>query len=145
MELKMNKREYQLRKYYDEIKEKENMNRDISFKFYKSLGLIDEEIKETKESYQTMVRREIYKIKKKINFKHEIKEEKKKHEQRLNTELLNLRNLIFGVMAIYVVVIIYILYIRYKRRILEKQLKEKYKEKMLERRMSSYIYFNNKD
>jgi hypothetical protein len=145
MELKMSKREYQLRKLFDEIREKENKSREISNQFYRSFGLMEEEKKETKESYQSMVRREISKIKKKINIQREIKEEKRNQERKTNDELINLRNLIFGIMAIYVVVIVYILYIRYKRRELEKQLKKIYKEKIEDSRMKSYIYLNDKE
>jgi curved DNA-binding protein CbpA len=146
MEKNMTKREYQIRQFLNAVQEEQKKNKSISYQFYKSIGLVNEEKLKSNKSYDQLVKDEINKIKNKFKINEEIKIEEKKMKEESDKEDKSLIHLVYSLFILYVIVICYVLYKRQINKKLEEQMKLDLKERINSERMRKYLYIesNNK-
>jgi hypothetical protein len=136
----MTKREYKIREFLNHLQEEERKNKNLSYQFYKSLGIVKEDELKTKDSYEKLVKEEIKKFKIKYTPKEEAKMEEKIDKEKSDRQDDSIRRLLYGVFALYVVIVGYVIYKRKQTKELEQKFKKEMEEKMKERRMSKFVY-----
>ncbi len=140
MEKNMTKREYNIRQFMNALQEEEKKNKSISYQFYKSIGVINEDELKTQKSYDELVKDQINKIKNKFTVKFEEKKKEKIIKDESDKEDKSIRNLIYGVFAIYVIAMGYILYQKRLNKILDEEMKQEFKNNLSEKRFNKYLY-----
>jgi hypothetical protein len=136
----MNKREYKIREFLNHLQEEERKNKNISYQFYKSLGIVKENELKTKESYEKLVNHEIKKFKIRYTPKDEAKIEEKVDKEKSDRQHDSIRHLLYGVFALYILIMVYVIYKNKQTKELEQRLKKEMEEKMKERRKNKFVY-----
>jgi hypothetical protein len=136
----MTKREYKIREFLNHLQEEERKSKNISYQFYKSLGIIKEDELKTNDSYEKLVNEEIKKIKIKYTPKEEAKLEEKVNKEKTERQDDSIRHLLYGVFSLYLVIMAYVIYKRNQTKEMEQRLKKEMEEKMKERRRNKFVY-----
>jgi len=139
LEKKMSKREYQIHLFFKTLKEEQIKNNSVSYKFYKKVGMIKEELN-TEKNYEELVKEQVGRIKNKQKIEDEIKKNEKLEKEKEDNENLRTKRMLYYLLIVYMIVFVFVLYKRHEnnRKMLEEE--KKFKEKIMEDRMKSYIY-----
>lgn len=135
----MSKREYQIHLFLKTLREEQNKSKSVSYAFYKKLGVVKEELK-TEKTYEEIAKEEVNKFKNKQKIEEEMKMKEKEENEQEDMENVRTRKMLYNLLAVYFLVLGCILYKRYDYKRKNKEEEKKFKEKITENRMKSYVY-----
>jgi hypothetical protein len=135
----MSKREFQIHIFLKTLREEQVKRKSVSYAFYKKTGMIKDELNSEK-SYEELLKEEIGKVKNKQKIEDEIKQKEKEEKEQEDFENLRTKRMLYNLLIVYLIVLVFVMYNRYDNKRKLKEEEKKFKEKIVEDRMKSYVY-----